>query len=195
MPRPRIYLAGPEVFLPDAAEVGRRKQSLCDAYGFEGVYPIDPEAGPMTGTQREIAMAIGRKDHDMVRAADVVVANVTPFRGPSADVGTVYEMGLAAGLGKLVCAYTNVARDFQGRTVEFLGPHNITTGPDGLPRDVDHLLVENWGLADNLMIESGVEISGGCFVVHAAPPGELYTCLDGFETCLKTLRDRGLLRR
>jgi nucleoside 2-deoxyribosyltransferase len=37
---PRIYLAGPDVFLPDAIEAGKRKKVLCQKYGFEGVYPL-----------------------------------------------------------------------------------------------------------------------------------------------------------
>ena len=41
MPPPRIYLAGPEVFLPDALEVGARKAALCGAHGLEGVFPLD----------------------------------------------------------------------------------------------------------------------------------------------------------
>jgi nucleoside 2-deoxyribosyltransferase len=187
--RPRIYLAGPEVFLPVGAAIGRAKQRLCEAYGFEGIYPVDPDAGAITGTPREVAMAIGRKDHDLVRLADAVVANVTPFRGPSADVGTVYEMGLAAGLGKVVCAYTNVAAEFYERTLRHLA---VGGRPE---RDSHHMLIENSGLADNLMLESGVELSGGCFVIHGAPANEVYTNLLGFEQCLRMMRDRALPRR
>ncbi|MDF1764445.1 MAG: nucleoside 2-deoxyribosyltransferase, partial [Oleibacter sp.] len=33
----RIYLAGPEVFLPDATLVGEQKKQLCRQYGFEGL--------------------------------------------------------------------------------------------------------------------------------------------------------------
>src|SRR5258708_1028231 len=41
---PAAYLAGPEVFLPDAAEIGRRKKELCRRHGFEGLYPLDAPA-------------------------------------------------------------------------------------------------------------------------------------------------------
>jgi nucleoside 2-deoxyribosyltransferase len=30
----KAYLAGPEVFLPEAIEVGLRKKRLCNKYGF-----------------------------------------------------------------------------------------------------------------------------------------------------------------
>lgn len=39
--RPRIYLAGPEVFFPNALEQGAEKKRLCCEHGFEGVYPLD----------------------------------------------------------------------------------------------------------------------------------------------------------
>jgi len=43
----------------------------------------------------------------MMIQADAVIANLTPFRGPGADAGTVYELGFMAGGGKLCLAYCN----------------------------------------------------------------------------------------
>ena len=37
----KIYLAGPDVFLPDAVEIGRRKAELCARYGVIGLFPLD----------------------------------------------------------------------------------------------------------------------------------------------------------
>jgi nucleoside 2-deoxyribosyltransferase len=37
----KIYLAGPDVFLPDAVEIGRRKVDICAAHGLTGLYPLD----------------------------------------------------------------------------------------------------------------------------------------------------------
>src|SRR5687767_606714 len=113
---PRIYLAGPDVFLPNATEMGERKKRLCAEYGFQGMYPMDSEADINGLAPREAGLHIGRLNHNMIRECDVVVANITPFRGPSADVGTVYEMGYGAGLGLVICAYTNVRVDFCNRT-------------------------------------------------------------------------------
>ena len=40
--------------------------------------------------------------------ADVIIANLTPFRGPSADAGTVYELGYMLGKGDRLClGYSN----------------------------------------------------------------------------------------
>ena len=41
--RRRIYLAGPEVFLPHALELGGAKCRLVAELGFEGVFPHDPK--------------------------------------------------------------------------------------------------------------------------------------------------------
>jgi nucleoside 2-deoxyribosyltransferase len=37
----KIYLAGPDVFLPDAIEIGRRKAAICARHGVHGLYPLD----------------------------------------------------------------------------------------------------------------------------------------------------------
>ena len=37
----KIYLAGPDVFLPDARDIGRRKREICTRHGVTGFYPLD----------------------------------------------------------------------------------------------------------------------------------------------------------
>ena len=43
----------------------------------------------------------------MMDACDAIIANLTPFRGPGADAGTVYELGYMAGRGKFCLGYSN----------------------------------------------------------------------------------------
>lgn len=80
----QVYLAGPEVFLPDATEVGRRKVEICDLYGLLGVFPLelDHPPGPATSSTIFAACVAAMRD------ADAAVANLTPFRGVGADPGT-----------------------------------------------------------------------------------------------------------
>ena len=40
-PAMKIYLAGPDVFLPDALEVGKRKLEVCARHGLSGLFPLD----------------------------------------------------------------------------------------------------------------------------------------------------------
>jgi nucleoside 2-deoxyribosyltransferase len=183
----RIYLAGPEVFLRNAKEIGEEKKALCRKYGFEGVYPIDVEVKTDGKSPREFGLCISEVNEGLIRSCDVVVANITPFRGPSADVGTVFEAGFAHALGKLVLAYTNVVESFTERTVKALGGM-VMRGGDGLLRDGLGMFVEENGLVDNLMIDGCIDVNSGVLVVEQAPAGELFTFLGGFEKCLQAVR-------
>jgi nucleoside 2-deoxyribosyltransferase len=129
-----VYLAGPDVFLPDSAEIGRRKQEICRAHGLEGHYPgeeIDLDGlEPTRQAQALFEACIAMMDRCVAG-----VANLTPFRGPSADVGTAFEMGYLFGRGYPVYGYTSHAADYAARVGD------------------DEHLVEAFGLADNLMLE------------------------------------------
>jgi nucleoside 2-deoxyribosyltransferase len=180
----RVYLAGPEVFLRNAKEVGEHKKALCRKYGFEGVFPLDNEIDTKDKTPKEIGFCISAVNEGLIRSCDLVIANITPFRGPSADVGTAYEMGFAHGLGKKVFAYSNVAATFTQRTVKAL---NLETnlGSDGKLRDANDMFVEENGLTDNLMLDGCIHASTDGLVVEEAPAVELFTYLGGFEKCLQ----------
>src|SRR6202051_4239894 len=92
----KVYLAGPDVFLPDAVEFGRRKVELCARYGLTGLYPPDNK---IDLSAADASLQIFRGNEAMMNEADAVIANLTPFRGPGADAGTVYELGFMAGGG------------------------------------------------------------------------------------------------
>jgi nucleoside 2-deoxyribosyltransferase len=100
----KIYLAGPDVFLPDAVEIGREKVAICAAHGLTGLYPLDNDidlAAP------DASRRIFCGNEAMMDAADAIIANLTPFRGASADPGTIYELGYMAGRRKFCLAYSN----------------------------------------------------------------------------------------
>jgi len=152
MRRPRIYLAGPDVFLPrdEALRVAAGKKRICAELGLEGVFPFDLDPGIADlppGAAR--AEAIARKDEHLVKSCDAVLANLTPFRSPSADVGTVYELGLASGLGKLVFGYTEEHLEYAKR---------VPRRADGC--DENGLFVEDHGCFDNLMLHGALTSSG-----------------------------------
>ena len=42
----KLYIAGPEVFLPNAREVMKQKTALCHKYGFEAICPGDLDIPP-----------------------------------------------------------------------------------------------------------------------------------------------------
>jgi nucleoside 2-deoxyribosyltransferase len=190
MTRPlKIYLAGPEVFLPDAAALGVAKKALCVTHGFEGLFPFDGEAAPQSGTRLDLV--IYRADVALMREADLGIFNLTPFRGVSADVGTAFELGMFAGLGKPSFAYTNDPVDLLGR-VRRIGI--LAQDAIGAWRDQQSISVEDFGSADNLMLEMTLAEQGRAIVRHSAAPDRLFADLTGFEACLRQAAE-ALVRR
>ena len=182
MTPPRVSLAGPDVFLPQPKAFAARKKALCSAYGFEGVFPLDAEIDAQDGSKHALALQISRMNEALIRSCQLVIAHATPFRGPSCDVGTAYEMGFARALGLPVFAYGNVADDFTARTSRAAGAR---PRPDGSLEDRDHMQIETFGLADNLMLTGAVQDSGGTWITTSAGKDQLYTQLAGFEACLE----------
>src|SRR4051812_31249292 len=112
----KVYLAGPDVFLPDASDVGRRKVDICAAHGLTGLFPLDNKVNVES---RGASRKIFRGNKKMMDKANVIIANLTPFRGPSADAGTIYELGYMAGLGKLCLGYSNDPSLYVKRVAKF----------------------------------------------------------------------------
>jgi nucleoside 2-deoxyribosyltransferase len=124
-----------------------------------------------------------------MRDADAIIANLTPFRGPSADAGTIYELGFMRALGKKVLGYSNVAADFVPRTLGFLGGGAHRDG-GGRWRDAADMAVEDFGLADNLMIDGGIHEASGMLIRREVPEAGRWTDLGGFEACVRMLAAR-----
>ncbi|PRY67209.1 nucleoside 2-deoxyribosyltransferase [Glaciihabitans tibetensis] len=145
----KIYLAGFDVFYPDAVERAEKMKALCAQYGFVGRFPADISIDPTGLTPAELAAAIFRRDADLVRECDLVAANLYPFRGAEPDSGTCFELGLAYGLGKPLYGYT-AAGTMAERISEHHAPVTITA--DGRTVDATGMTVENFGSPINLMI-------------------------------------------
>ena len=173
-----IYLAGPEVFLPDAIEIGRRKQQLCAQHGFNGLYPLDNDITPKAGERAD--ELIYRANKALMQRADFGICNLSPFRGPGADAGTVFELGLMTGMGKRVFAYTNDASDYALRVAA--AP---STDAQASLRDPSGLEIEDFGNFDNLMLEWAVRESCGHPIVRHDGVADPYRNLAGFEECLR----------
>jgi nucleoside 2-deoxyribosyltransferase len=182
----KAYLAGPEVFLPDAIVIGQSKKRLCAKYGFEGLYPFDNEAAP-DGSGTRLDLLIYRANLATMHEADFGILNLTPFRGPSADVGTVFELGVLVGLGKPVFAYTNDDEDLLAR-VKRAGAAHFDAATK-VWRDSAGMVIENFGNADNLMIDATLAEQRRYVVRHAATGDGRFRDLTGFEVCLQLAAD------
>lgn len=141
-----LYLAGPDVFRPDAEAHGARLQALCARYGFTGVFPLDgalPAGLPPT----ELAATIYRRNVERIEACDAVVANLDFFRGAEPDSGTCFEVGYAVARGKPVVAYVPEAGSFAQR-IGRRHPGVVAAGG----QDTQGWRLEEFGLPLNLML-------------------------------------------
>lgn len=174
---PIAYLAGPDVFLPDAPTHAARKVAVCARYGIVGRPPLNEDIEALAAMSDEDAWrTIFHKDLALMAACDLVIANLTPFRGPSADAGTLIEVGWFLGRGRPVFGYSNTAAPFAARSAA-----HVALFPDPVPG----LAVEGFGLPDNLMVPGAV-LSGGGHPMVLPPDGvdRPFGALDVFERCV-----------
>lgn len=173
----RAYLAGPDVFLPGAVAHAARKVAICARHGIEGLSPLNEDVGSLAALpEAEAWAAIYAKDVAMMEASTLVIANLTPFRGASADSGTLVELGWFLGRGRPIFGYSNTATLFAERSRA-----QAAAVPDPMPG----LAVEGFGLPDNLMIPGAV-LQGGGHPVVLPPDGQdrPFDALDVFELCV-----------
>src|SRR3954467_9579489 len=175
----KVYLAGPDVFLPDADRIGRLKRDICKRHGPEGRFPLD---GNPPESDEPLSLRVFRANTTLMDQADAIIANLTPFRGPSADCGTVFELGYMLGKGNKLClGYSNIARSYFERVRDRVEMH-----ADGSKfRDPDDLEVENFQLVDNLMIIHGLELAGRSLVLPREPVADPLRDLWAFEECVR----------
>ena len=180
----RIYLAGPDVFLPDPLARGAALKAICARHGAIGVFPMDAlGAEPVEWAGLPEFQRIALRNEAHIRGADALIANLTPFRGPSADVGTVFELGFMRALGRPVFGWSTGHADFSARTRAFLGAAaSLTEG--GVWRDHEGMALESFGCLDNLMIDGAVVASGGVLEVMELGGEARWTDLAAFERCV-----------
>ena len=179
----KVYLAGPDVFLPDAIDIGRRKVEICARHGLTGLYPLD---NAIDLSARDASLRIFAGNEAMMIEADAIIANLSPFRGPSADAGTVYELGFMAGRGKLCLGYCNDPTLYADRVRKF----TTVDQQAGRLADAAGLTVEDFGLGDNLMIIHALELHGCALVAPRQAPVDVWHDLTAFELCVRMAAER-----
>lgn len=136
----RVYLAGFDVFYPDAVQRGAKMKLACAEHGLIGLYPFDNEA--------DNPKDIFEGNLSFIRQADLVIANLNPFRGQEMDSGTAFEIGYAHALGKEIWGYLDDDTPMRERLGE---------------TDAEGFSVENFGYPVNLMIAQPSHIVRGTF--------------------------------
>ena len=168
------YLAGPDVFLPDAVAHAARKVEICRRFGLRGLPPLNEDveiAAENSGAELEAWQVIYEKDIAMMERSDIIIANLTPFGGASADAGTLIEVGWFLGKGKPIFGYSNTAENFESRMRRQLGEAHAEFG------------IEGFHLPDNLMIIGAVQSGGYPIFVPKDDKARGIDALDVFEAC------------
>jgi nucleoside 2-deoxyribosyltransferase len=147
----KIYLAGPDVFRPDAESWANSARELCRQYGFEALTPLDHcETEPRKICEGNL---------ELIRKAQIVVANLNHFRGAEPDSGTVFELGYGVALGKKVWGYVASGETLLERVSRLDGQDVVEGAPH--PTDTQGLMIENFGLPLNLMLAMSAHIVTG----------------------------------
>ena len=178
-----IFLAGPDGWLPDAAAHQRRQAALCVEAGFTAVIP-HLGAGATEAKRSEVqARILYTEALSDLRRSDALIANLSPWRGPSCDPATAFLAGFAAALGKPVFAYLNIAdeeeADPQGRVEAWMG---ATPDAEGRWRDASGAEIEDFYLPEILMLWAEAR---RFFVVVTPDPAHDLT---GLEMCLDAMQ-------
>jgi len=148
--KPKIYLAGFDVFYPNAVERGEEMKKICSAYGFEGFFPLDIKA--------EGASEIFQELMRMLRECDIIVANLAPFRGAEPDSGTCFECGAGYALGKPLYGYI----PSKATIIQTVSRHHGPVAQKGdLWLDKSGVLIEDFDLPLNLMLSVPIKITVG----------------------------------
>lgn len=149
MSKPKIYLAGPTVFYPNSKSLAEEMKEICSEFGFEGIYPLDNEINTKGKTKDQIAKEIAEANVKLIKSCDAIIADITPFRGPSSDVGTAFEIGYGVALGLPVIAFNKSKIDNYYDRVKSLSSNKKlkSKGVDNNGHEI-----ENFKQVDNLMI-------------------------------------------
>lgn len=138
----RLYLAGPDVFRPDAFLWAEQARAACLAAGHLALVPLDGVETTPGG--------IYQANIELIRQADAVLANLNPFRGSEPDSGTAFEVGFAQALGKPVIGYLDRAETTVERVARCEDRELSMQG--GRPLDREGMYIEDFGLPLNLML-------------------------------------------
>lgn len=172
-----IYIAGPDVFGVDDLEMGKAKVEICEKYGFNGLYPsfLLPE-DLFSGNYDSdyVGEIVNERCLDGIKKAEIILGNMTPFRGREMDSGTAFEMGFAKALDKIIYGYSMDNRTYIERMQQDEG--GVFVDDRGTYRDRTGYAIENVNEGENSMI------SKSCKVKMITPgKGENLTMLELFE--------------
>lgn len=177
-----VYLSGPERWAPGAEALIARQHALCEA---AGVQPLSatPTALETQESSEIVARELYTEALASLRQADALIANLTPWRGPSGHPAVTFEAGFAAALGKPVFAYMNLREEGEAEYVARVdGLLGVSVDEHGVIRDPEDTVVEDFGLPETAMLWAEAR---RFFCVVTVDPWDDVT---GVELCLEAMK-------
>jgi len=169
-----IYIAGPECFYTGGVNHLNAMRRLAEANGFSVSLPNDAPLQLNHADLRKNADAIFQNCANSINRSTAILCDLEFYRGPEADAGSVFEIGMAYARGIACYGYTRDKRDmkwkYQG--LELKG---------GLPYDRKGRVLPYWDLPFSPNVVGSTKIVEGGFA----------DCLKLFQTDLEEARKRG----
>ena len=166
------YLAGPDVFFPNAIEIGAQKKAHLATLGITGHFPFDNAIPKDVFNDPKIASRTIADANEKIMdncckddRVGIILVNMNPFHGPSMDCGTAFETGYMSALSKkgnvIIVGYSADERTFEDRVIQNVYNSEGITRKDSMIFGSDGNMIESFGGADNLMITAAIERTGG----------------------------------
>lgn len=151
----KVYIAGPQVFLPDPMKFFDEVTEIANELKLHAIIPFDASTNGQP-------LEIFNSNVARIKSCDGVIAYVDPFRGSEPDSGTVWECGAAFMLGKPIVYYfkDDATVEIKARRYFRSMFWNLTRRlKDVMP---DGMVTERFGYPLNLMLAySGAAVVGG----------------------------------
>ena len=153
----KVYLAGPEVFLPFYENISRflqaqvslfNKYHLKDSdYHIQGLVP--PDESKMNSDYFKAGSRIYKQNRALMHSSHAIIANMMKYRDSSMDVGTAYE------IGEMVQAKKTVVGYYDEKIYHFQSEESFTQYQFPHQQDLNHNqahISEHLNFPDNLMV-------------------------------------------
>ena len=173
----KIYLSAPDVFMRNEREVAIEKKRICEEYGIQGVFPtenINMEY-VLKQSPQDMSMLMYKANRNLIKQCDMILANVSPFRGKSMDVGVAHEIGCFDIMERPIYIYGNT--------------NNVLANRIGMESDgycKEGYLVEDFGEVENLMIMRSADMP--LFYSPNSNPNDL-SAMESFKLAIKTISE------
>ena len=156
----RVYLAGPEVFLPFYEQISRflevqvslfNKHHLKDSdYHIKALFPANESEVNSYENYFEEGSKIYNKNRALMHSSHAIIANMTRHRDSSMDVGTAYEIGEMVHAKKTVVGYYD-EKSYHFEETEDMTHYNAFLHP-GVNNYNQENILEHLEVPDNLMV-------------------------------------------